>query len=119
MISKVDKIIIVGGGTAGWMTATTLTKYFPKKEVVVIESDSIKSIGVGESTTALIRNWLNSVGISDENFMKECDASYKLSIEFKDFYENKDGGYHYPFGKPFTDNMIFGINSWFYKKTYR
>jgi tryptophan halogenase len=116
MISKVDKIVIVGGGTAGWMTATTLIKYFPNKEVVVIESDSIKSIGVGESTTALIRNWLNSVGISDENFMKECDASYKLSIEFKDFYENKDGGYHYPFGKPFTDNMIFGINSWFYKK---
>jgi len=116
MSSSVNKVVIVGGGTAGWMTATTLIKYFPDKEITVVESSDIKSIGVGESTTALIRNWLNSVDISDKDFMKECDASYKLSIEFKDFYQKDDGGYHYPFGRPLTDNMIFGINSWFYMK---
>ena len=47
---ETDKIIILGGGSAGWMTAATLIKLFPKKDITVIESPLQKSVGVGEST---------------------------------------------------------------------
>ena len=47
---KVNNIVIVGGGTAGWMTATTLVRLFPDKKITLIESPNIKTVGVGEST---------------------------------------------------------------------
>ena len=51
---ETDKIIILGGGSAGWMTAATLIKLFPKKDITVIESPLQKSVGVGESTLGQI-----------------------------------------------------------------
>ena len=83
----IKKIIIVGGGTAGWMTATTLIKFFPNKNISLIESPTIPTVGVGESTLGSIRGWQAMVGIKDSEFMKACDASYKLSIKFTDFYK--------------------------------
>ena len=63
MIKNIDKIVIVGGGSAGWMTAATLISQFPEKEIVLIESPNIPTIGVGESTVGGIRGWLNLVGL--------------------------------------------------------
>lgn len=106
---KINKIVIVGGGSSGWMTAATLIKLFPEKEIVIIESKDIPTIGVGESTLGSINNWLDLLGITKESFMKECDASYKLSIKFKGFYKEDDEGFHYPFGQPvFEKNKDFG-----------
>ena len=58
---KIDKICIVGGGTAGWMSAATLIKSFPNKEITLIESEDIPTIGVGESTTQFFRDWTKEV----------------------------------------------------------
>ena len=96
---RTDRIMIVGGGSAGWMTAATLISQFPSKEITLIESPEIPTVGVGESTLGQINRWLQLLGIQDKDFMKHCDASYKLSIRFEDFYEKGDGGFHYPFGK--------------------
>ena len=63
-----NKIIIVGGGSAGWMTAATLSQ-FPNKDITVIESSDIPTVGVGESTLGQINNWLDLLGIKDEDFM--------------------------------------------------
>ena len=82
---NINNIVIVGGGTSGWMAAATLIKFFPKKHITLIESADVPVIGVGESTTAFINNWLKILGIKDEDFMKDCDATYKLSIKFNDF----------------------------------
>jgi tryptophan halogenase len=98
---KTDKIIIVGGGSAGWMTAATLISQFPNKDITVIESPKIGTIGVGESTIGQINKWLSLLDIKDEDFMPHTDASYKLSIKFEDFYQLDDGGFHYPFGIPY------------------
>ena len=56
---KTNKIIIVGGGSAGWMAAATLKSQFPNKNITVIESSNIPTVGVGESTLGFINFWLD------------------------------------------------------------
>jgi hypothetical protein len=113
---KTDKIIILGGGSAGWMTAATLINQFPEKDITVIESPNVPTVGVGESTLGQINTWLDMLGIEDEDFMSFTDASYKLSIRFEDFYELGDGGFHYPFSTPVENNLTMGKQAWFVKK---
>jgi len=93
------KIVIVGGGSAGWMTAATLAKACPDKDITLIESPNVPIVGVGESTLGQINNWLGYMGIEDKEFMKATDATYKLSIRFQDFYRKGGGHFHYPFGE--------------------
>ena len=83
----IKNITIVGGGSAGWMTASTLIKAFPNKKITVIESPDVPIIGVGESTLNQMKYWTNFLGIDDKEFMPACDATYKLGIMFKDFYK--------------------------------
>ena len=113
---KLNKLVVVGGGTAGAMTAYTLKKFFPNKNITIIESKTIPTVGVGESTLGRFNNWLGMLGIEDTDFMKECDASYKLSIRFEDFYQKGDGGFHYPFGRPNIENNKAKLNDWYFKK---
>jgi hypothetical protein len=116
---KSDKIVIVGGGSAGWMSAATLIRFFPNKDITLIETPDIPIMGVGESTLGEINTWLNVLGISDRDFMKATDASYKLSIKFTDFLKKNSGGFHYPFGEPqFLEKKFFGIRDWQLKKYY-
>lgn len=103
---KLDKICIVGGGSAGWMTASMLVKHFgDSKEIVLIESP-IPRIGVGESTTQFFNDFVRYLGLKDEEWMPACDATYKHSVRFVNF--NPEGNFHYPFGEstqaaPLTD----------------
>mgnify|MGYP001218357425 FL=1 len=113
---KTNNIIIVGGGSAGWMTAATLIKKFPQKNITLIESPNTPTVGVGESTIGQINNWLSLIGIKDEEFMPYTDASYKMSIRFEDFYKKGDGGFHYPFGTPYEDECLNGFKTWIMKK---
>jgi hypothetical protein len=110
-----QKIIIVGGGSAGWMTASTLIKAFPDKDITLIESPKIPIVGVGESTIGGIRNWTNFLGVNDKDFLSKTDGSYKLSIKFTDFYK-KGEAFHYPFGQPFHENNLYKKNDWYFKK---
>ena len=108
-------IIIVGGGSAGWMSASTLIKEFPDKKIALIESPEIAIIGVGESTTDHIRRWSTFLNIKDKSFLKHTDGTYKLSIQFTDFYK-KGESFHYPFGRPSFENTLDGLNDWWFKK---
>lgn len=111
-----NKIIIVGGGSAGWMTATTLIRLFPEKDITLIESPDTPVVGVGESTLGFINQWMKLIGLKDKEWMKDCDATYKLSIKFINFFKQKGGGFHYPFGDPFEDGLPAGKNTWYFKK---
>ena len=113
---EIKKIAIVGGGSAGAMTAYSLKKIFPDKNITIIESKTIPTVGVGESTLSRINDWLGMLNIQDTDFMKECDASYKLSIRFEDFYQKGDKGFHYPFGLPNIKGNKAGLNDWYFKK---
>jgi len=116
MIKPVKKIIIVGGGSAGWMSAAALIKAYPEKEIVVIESPNVPIVGVGESTLGGINDYCKFLEIDEKDFMTFTDASYKMSIKFTDFYEKDAGGFHYPFGRPLTQGTINGMNDWLVKK---
>jgi tryptophan halogenase len=116
MIKPVDNIVIVGGGSAGWMTAAMLIKAYPTKNITLIESPNILIVGVGESTIAQINDYIQFLEIDEKDFMAYTDASYKLSIKFTDFYEKDAGGFHYPFATPNLDDTVDGIHDWFVKK---
>jgi len=109
------KILIVGGGSAGWMTAATLESQFPQYKISLIESKNISTVGVGESTIAQITSWMTLLKIKDEDFLKHVDGIYKLSIKFTDFYK-KGEAFHYPFGVPPIENTRAGTNDWWFKK---
>mgnify|MGYP001500968646 CR=1 FL=1 len=108
------KFVVIGGGTAGWMTAATLIKAYPESSIVVYEDINTPSVGVGESTTQFFRTWINFLGIKDEEWMKDCDATYKSSVMFHDFHELGDTPWQYPFGRPRQDS--YRLDHWFYKQ---
>ncbi len=95
---EVKNIVIVGGGSAGWMTAAAIAYKCPNINLTLVESKKIGNVGVGESTLGHINNYMNLLDLKDEDWMKECSATYKTSIQFTDFKEN---GYtfQYPFGE--------------------
>lgn len=101
---KTDKIVIVGGGSAGWMTAATLIKSFPNKDITVIESPDFPIIGVGESTIGQIKRWVRYIGIDEKDFIPFTDGSFKTNIRFTDFYRKDSGYFDYPFGGPVMES---------------
>src|SRR3982751_5288401 len=81
----VKTVTIVGGGTAGWMTAAVLSQWLSQVEVRLIESDEIGIIGVGEATIPHIKNYFALAGIDPLKMISESKATFKLGIEFVDW----------------------------------
>ena len=76
------KIVIVGGGTAGWLCAARFSKTFPNVYITLIESPDIPKIGVGESVTPHVSSFFRELGISDAEFMKNTGSVYKYANKF-------------------------------------
>lgn len=94
----IRKIIILGGGTAGWMAAAALANnpVFAAIELCLVESDNIGTIGVGEGSTPHLKRFMDNLGISEKDWMEPCHASYKTGIDFINW--NGDGQqYFHPF----------------------
>jgi len=116
---KVKSICIVGGGSAGWMTAAALSKTFKGIKITLVESTK-KPVGVGESTLAYFKHYLNLLEITDKEWMKYCNATYKTSIAFKNFRENKGERFHYPFGETVKNekSYLFHYLKYLYPNQY-
>jgi len=90
-------ICILGGGSSGWMTAAAFAKVFPQYKVRLIEDPTQKPLSVGESTLGHFNRYLQMLGVKDSDWMKECNATYKLSIQFTN-WAGKGEIFQYPFG---------------------
>ena len=86
---QIESIVIVGGGTSGWMTAALLSKEHPDMEIALIESEKVPTIGVGESTISQFNRFTKRLELKDEDWMPYCNATYKTSIAFKNFRQGK------------------------------
>ncbi len=96
--SPVLRVVIVGGGTSGWMTAAALTRLLPERcSVHLVESEAIGVIGVGEATLPHIRGFIEKLGLREADFMAWTRGTFKLGIEFRDWGKIGDS-YVHPFG---------------------
>lgn len=95
---KPVRVVVLGGGTAGWMTAAGLAGLLPGlASVQLVESEDIGIVGVGEATLPHIRGYVERLGIDEAAFMRATHATYKLGIDFRDFGRIGDS-YIHPFG---------------------
>ena len=92
MDDKVSRIVIVGGGSAGWLSAGVIaaehridSQAQQPFELLLIESPDVPTIGVGEGTWPSMRTTLQRIGLSETDFIRECDASFKQGTCFRNW----------------------------------
>jgi tryptophan halogenase len=91
----VKKVVIAGGGSAGWMAATALARQLgPLLDITLIESDEIGTVGVGESTVPTARTFNALLNLDEREFMSACQATFKLGISFENWGEIGDRYIH-------------------------
>lgn len=114
-------ILIVGGGTAGWLTAAYLARFFdiahnPRIRITLLESPGIGIIGVGEGTFPTIRNTLRYIGIDEASFVHATSATFKQGIRFENWVRAPSGGrddhFLHPFEAPFQDGAHSLVAYW-------
>ncbi len=106
-------VVVVGGGSAGWMTASYLKKAAPSVNVTVIESATIKTVGVGEATFSTIKLFFDFLGLAEQDWMPSCNATYKLAIKFANWRRDGRSFYH-PFQRYETVDG-YNMGEWWLK----
>lgn len=95
---RIEKLVILGGGTAGWMTAANLKHHFKEQvSITLIESSAIGTVGVGEATIPTIRQFYHQLGMTDTQVIQATQATCKLGIQFNDWHHQGSSFIH-PFG---------------------
>lgn len=106
MSKFIKKIVIVGGGSAGWLTAGILAAEHQANlatglKITLIESPDVSTIGVGEGTWPTMRNTLQTIGINEKEFIRCCDVAFKQGSQFIGWYNNQTNDkYYHPFVAP-------------------
>ncbi|MFS1703757.1 tryptophan halogenase family protein [Alteromonas sp. AMM-1] len=107
-MTQINRVIVVGGGTAGWLTAGVLAARFSETDnnnqrlsITLIESGTVHPIGVGEGTWPTMRKTLASIGITESQLIKRASATFKQASKFVNWHHNsKANAYYHPFSAP-------------------
>ncbi|MBH8556043.1 tryptophan 7-halogenase [Nostocaceae cyanobacterium CENA357] len=114
MSKHVQNVVIVGGGSAGWMTAAYLSKALDKNvQITLVESSNITTVGVGEATFSTIKVFFDYLGLQEHEWMPKCNATYKMGIKFVNWNAKRQHFYH-----PFQRYEVidgFDISEWWLK----
>ena len=106
MVKPIRHIVVVGGGTAGWLTAGTIaarhaSRMGPDFTVTLVESPNVPIIGVGEGTWPTLRTTLANMGVTETEFFRECDAAFKQGAKFARWTTGeRDDAYYHPLMPP-------------------
>jgi hypothetical protein len=107
----IQKVVVLGGGTAGWMSASYLKKAFPNLDITVLEAPMVPKIGVGEATIPNLQKvFFDFLGIEEDDWMRHCNAAFKVAIRFVNWRKPRAAGvddhYYHIFGQiPNCDNV--------------
>jgi tryptophan halogenase len=113
----VKRLVIVGGGSAGWLTAGVIAAEHRAKtgaglQVTLLESPDVPAIGVGEGTWPTMRDTLRRIGVSESDFLRQCDASFKQGSKFERWVDGREHDYYFhPFVLPqgyLETNLVAG-----------
>src|SRR6187399_970411 len=112
----VRNIVVVGGGTAGWLTAGVIAARHRSRTgftVTLVESPTIPTIGVGEGTWPTLRTTLAKMGVSETDFFRECDAAFKQGARFARWTTGApDDGYYHPLMLPQSFAQLNLVPHW-------
>lgn len=111
----IQRIVIAGGGTAGWMVAALMSKTLGKSlDIRLIESDEIGTVGVGEATIPTLLTFHELLEVNEQEFMAATQATFKLGISFES-WRNVDETYFHSFGTTGTDHWTAGFQHFWHK----
>jgi 2-polyprenyl-6-methoxyphenol hydroxylase-like FAD-dependent oxidoreductase len=107
---RYGRIVVLGGGTAGWMAALALATGLPRSSVTLVESEEVGIVGVGEATFPSIRAFHDIVGVDEARFLRATNGTFKLGIQFCDWRERGSHYYHTfgDFGPTDGPNTLWG-----------
>lgn len=101
MSNTIEHIVVVGGGSAGWLAAAVIAAEHRHLRVTLVESPGVPPIGVGEGTWPSMRDTLRRIGVSESDFFRECDAAFKQGSRFDRWVDGSEGDYYFhPFVLP-------------------
>ena len=113
MSGDFTNMVVVGGGTAGWLSACLLAARRPELHVTLVEAPGIPTIGVGEGSWPTLRNTLSVIGIDEADFLTACDASFKQGSRFDGWVDGSEtDSYHHPFTPPLGGSMSELLAAW-------
>lgn len=117
--NNIKSLVIVGGGTAGWMAAAAIVKLMgPRVKITLVESDDIGIVGVGEATIPPIKIFNDLIRLDEDDFLEKTQGTFKLGIQFVDWFK-KGHSYSHDFGPIGKDLGYFPFHHYWLKQRER
>lgn len=113
MASEFHRLVVVGGGTAGWLSACLLAARRPELDITLVEAPDVPIIGVGEGSWPTLRDTLATIGIKETMFLQACDASFKQGSRFDGWVDGSPhDSYYHPFTPPLAQRITGMLSAW-------